>query len=212
MICDADQNTAEDMKRLEMTEAPSNGSTSGDEAVTVRAAAIRAAAIREVPKHGRLLKSARDGRILSAPMLWIFAISTPHGHGVLTTTGRKSGKERRNYVRAIRCHDKVYVVMLRPPALAIERPLAVSSWMWNIRRNPNIRLRLRRRTFAGVAREISDPIELRQAREAICETVHLVDYGECSLHLRGRPSRAKIKDLHGYWFDTGIPLVIELAV
>jgi len=50
MICDADQTTAEDMKRLKMTEAPNNGSTSGDEAVIVRAAAIRAAAIREVPK------------------------------------------------------------------------------------------------------------------------------------------------------------------
>ncbi|SEE87864.1 deazaflavin-dependent oxidoreductase, nitroreductase family [Rhodococcus jostii] len=194
-----------------MTEAPGNGSTSGDKAVTIRAEAIRAAAISEAPVHRRLLQSARGGRILSAIMLRVFTISTPHGHGVLTTTGRKSGRQRRNYVRAIRRHDKVYVVMLRPPALAIERPLAVSSWVWNIRGNPNIHLRLRRRTFAGVAREISDPTELRQAREAICETVHLVDYGECRLHLRGRPSRAKIKDLHGYWFDTGIPLVIELA-
>ncbi|NKY73851.1 hypothetical protein HGB39_21175 [Rhodococcus opacus] len=101
--------------------------------------------------------------------------------------------------------------MLRPPALAIERPLAVSFWVWNMRGNPNIRLRLRRRTCAGVAREISDPTELQQAREAICETVHLIDYGECRLHLRGRPSRTKIKDLHRYWFDTSIPLVIELA-
>jgi hypothetical protein len=38
----------------------------------------------------------------------------------------------------------------------------------------------------------------------------LNDYGECSLHLRGLPTRAKIKDLHRYWFDTGIPLVIDL--
>lgn len=194
-----------------MAETPSDGSTSGDNAVSVRAAAIRAAARSEAPKHGRLLESARDGRILSAVMLRVFAVSTPPGHGVLTTTGRRSGKQRRNYVRAIRRQDKVYVVMLRPPALALERPLAVSSWVWNIRSNPNVYVRLRRHTFAGVAREISDPIELQQAREAICETVHLIDYGECRLHLRGRPSRSKIKDLHRYWFDTGIPLVIELA-
>ncbi|MFF1552954.1 nitroreductase family deazaflavin-dependent oxidoreductase [Rhodococcus erythropolis] len=129
---------------------------------------------------------------------------------MLTTIGRRSGKLRRNYVRAIRHQDKVYVVMLRPPALAVERPLAVSSWVWNIRNNPHVRLRLRRRTFAGVARELVDPSELHHAREAICESVHLIDYGECALHLRGRPSRAKIKDLHRYWFDTGIPLVIEL--
>jgi len=24
------------------------------------------------------------------------------------------------------------------------------------------------------------------------------------------PTRAKIRELHGYWFDTGAPLVIEL--
>ena len=194
-----------------MAEAPSNGSTSGDKAVTVCAAAIRDAATSQAPKHRQLLQSAKGGRILSTMMLRVFAVSTPPGHGVLTTTGRKSGKQRRNYVRAIRRQDKVYVVMLRPPDLAIERPLTVSSWVWNIRGNPNVRLRLRRRTFVGVAREISDPTELQQARDAICETVHLVDFGECRLHLRGRPSRAKIKDLHRYWFDTGIPIVIELA-
>jgi len=64
-----------------MTEAPSNGSTSGDEAVTVRAEAIRAAAISAAPKHRRLLQSARGGRILSAITLRVFAIFTPPGHG-----------------------------------------------------------------------------------------------------------------------------------
>lgn len=175
------------------------------------AGATREAAIREAPKHKRLLRSARDGRVLSAMMLPFFAFSTPPGHGVLTTTGRKSGKPRRKLIRAIRRGNKVYVVMLRPPALAIKRPEAVSSWVWNIRTDPNVLLRLGRRTFAGVAREIDDPMELEQAREAICETVHLIDYGECDLHLRGLPTRAKIKALHRYWFETGIPLVIELS-
>jgi hypothetical protein len=44
----------------------------------------------------------------------------------------------------------------------------------------------------------------------LCNTVNLFDYGECDLHLRGLPTRAKINKLHGYWFDTGIPLVIDL--
>jgi hypothetical protein len=51
---------------------------------------------------------------------------------------------------------------------------------------------------------------LERARQAICETVNLSDYGECALHLRGRPTREKIKELHRYWFDTGIPIVVEL--
>ena len=83
--------------------------------------------------------------------------------------------------------------------------------MWNIRAEPNVHLRLGWTTHAAVAREIVDPAELERARDAICETVHLVDYGECALHLRGLPSRKKIKELHRYWFDTGIPVVVELG-
>lgn len=194
-----------------MAEAQPGGSPPSDATPVASAAAIQEAARREAPKHRRLLRSARDGRILSAIMRVVFAISVPEGHAVLTTTGRKSGKRRHNYVRAIRRRDSVYLVMLRPPALAIERPTAVAAWLWNIRANPNVRLRLGRRTVAGAARQISDPPELEQARAAICETIHLVDYGECALHLRGLPSQTKIRDLHEYWFDTGIPLVIELA-
>jgi hypothetical protein len=65
--------------------------------------------------------------------------------------------------------------------------------------------------LTGIARELTDPGELAEAREALSETVTLNDYAECRLHLRGLPTRSKIKDLHRYWFDTGIPLVIELA-
>jgi len=171
----------------------------------------RAAALREAPKHSRLLRSARDGRLLSAIMLPFYAIATAPGHGVLTTVGRRSGKQRRKCIRAIRRANTAYVVMLRPPAAAIKNPDAVAAWVLNIRANPNVRLKLGRRTCRGVAREITDPAELQAAREAICETVHLIDYGECDLHRRGRPTRAKIKQLHRYWFDTGVPIAIDLA-
>jgi len=97
-----------------------------------------------------------------------------------------------------------------PPELAISRPTAAAAWVWNIRANPNVRLRIRGGTFEGVARELKDLAEVEQAREAICETVNLFDYGECDVHLRGLPTRAKIEELHRYWFDTGIPLVVEL--
>ncbi len=106
--------------------------------------------------------------------------------------------------------DKAYLVQLRPPELAMSRPSATAGWLWNIRANPNVRLRIRGGTFPGVARELNEPAELEQAREALCETVNLFDYGECDVHLHGLPTRAKIKELHDYWFDTGIPLVVEL--
>jgi deazaflavin-dependent oxidoreductase (nitroreductase family) len=193
-----------------MAEATSHIAERHDEGEAARAARVRAAALAEAPKHKRLLRTARDGRILSALMLPFVLACPSAGYGVLTTTGRKTGKRRRKCLRMIRRGSKVYLVQLRPPELAIARPSAVSAWVWNTRANPNVTVRIRGGTFQGVARELTDLAELAEAREALCETVTLNDYGECSLHLRGRPTRAKIKELHRYWFDTGIPLVIDL--
>ena len=181
-----------------------------DSALEARAAAIREAAMREAPKHRRLLRSERDGRVLSAAMLPFLSFWAPPGYAVLATTGRKSGQRRRKCIRAIRKGDMVYIVQLRPPAVAVERPLATSAWVHNLRANPRVELHIGFRDYAGTARELVDPAELERAREAICETVHAVDYDECLLHLRGLPTRAKIRALHAYWFDTGIPLVVEL--
>jgi deazaflavin-dependent oxidoreductase (nitroreductase family) len=172
---------------------------------------VREAAAEHASKHRRLIRSARDGRVLSALMLpWVLAWPAS-GYGVMTTTGRKTGKARRRCIRVIRRGNKAYIVALRPPELAMIRPSVVAAWVWNIRSNPNVTLRIRGGTFAGLARELTDPVEVAEARAALCETVTLFDYGECALHLRGLPTRAKIKELHRYWFDTGIPLVIDLA-
>jgi deazaflavin-dependent oxidoreductase (nitroreductase family) len=181
-----------------------------DDGDPARLEQLRAAATAEVSKHSGLLSSARRGQILSAMMLPFFLVRPPVGFGVLTTIGRKTGKPRRKCIRVIRRGDVAYLVQLRPPQAALTRPTAVAGWVWNIRANPNVRLRMRGETFSGVAREISDPNERDQARTAICETVNLFDYGECDLHLSGLPTREKIKNLHRYWFDTGIPLAIDL--
>lgn len=178
---------------------------------TSEAARVREAAAAEAPKHTRLIRSAREGRVVSALTLLPILLLPPAAFGVITTTGRKTGKARRKCMRVVRRGDRAYLVQLRPPELAIARPTAVAAWVWNIRANPNVKLRIRGGTFAGVARELTDAGELAEAREALCETVTLVDYFECRLHLRGLPTRSKIKDMHRYWFDTGIPLVIELA-
>src|SRR5436189_2101201 len=76
--------------------------------------AIREAARDEAPKHRRLLRSDRDGRILSALMLPLLWPHAPKGFAVLATTGRRSGKTRRKCVRAIRRGNRVYIVGLRP--------------------------------------------------------------------------------------------------
>ena len=192
-----------------MSEATS--ATRRDEDDGAYLANVRDAAAEHAPKHRRLIRSARDGRLLSALMLPGLLAWPGSGYGVITTTGRKTGKPRRKCIRVIRRGNKAYIVQLRPPELAMTRPSAVSAWVWNIRSNPNVKLRIRGGTFAGVARELKEPAELAEARAAFCEKVTLSDYGECALHLRGLPTRAKIEELHRYWFDTGIPLVVDLV-
>jgi deazaflavin-dependent oxidoreductase (nitroreductase family) len=178
---------------------------------TSEAARVREAAATEAPKHTRLIRSARDGRVVNALTLLPILLLPPSTYGVITTTGRKTGKARRKCVRVVRRGDRAYLVQLRPPELAMTRPTAVAAWVWNIRANPNVKLRIRGGTFWGVARELTDAGELAEAREALCETVTLYDYGACRLHMRGLPTRSKIQDMHRYFFDTGIPLLIDLA-
>lgn len=144
-------------------------------------------------------------------MLFFFLLRPPTGFGVITTTGAKTGKPRRKCVRVIRVGDTAYLVALRPPAVAIANPSLVNAWVWNIRADPSVSLRIRGGTHSGVAREIADPAELGQARAALCDAVNPFDIGECVTHLRGRPTRAKIEELHAYWFDTGIPIAIDLG-
>jgi deazaflavin-dependent oxidoreductase (nitroreductase family) len=194
-----------------MTETTSTSPTRREGDDSSHLAQVREAASEHAPKHRRLIRSARDGRLLSALMLpFVLAWPGP-GYGVITTTGRKTGKARRKCIRVIRGGNKAYIVSLRPPEVAMVRPSVVAAWVWNIRSNPNVKLRIRGGTFAGLARELTDPVELAEARTAFCEKVNLMDYGEGALHLRGLPTHTKIQELHRYWFDTGIPLVVDLV-
>jgi deazaflavin-dependent oxidoreductase (nitroreductase family) len=149
--------------------------------------------------HNPFLRSATGGRILSALMLPRFMLRPPAGFGVLTTTGRKTGKVRRKCIRAVRDGDRVYIVSIRS-----------SAWLMNARANPHVRVRIRGGAFAAVAREPRDAGERRRAMEAYCGTVHRFDYMECLMWRRGRPTRAKIDELHRGWFREGTPLVLEL--
>jgi deazaflavin-dependent oxidoreductase (nitroreductase family) len=193
-----------------MTSTIQAGAFQHHEDDAARDAYVQDAATKHASKHARLLRSARDGRVLSAVMLPFFLIRPPSGYGVITTTGRKTGKTRRKCIRLIRRGDKAYLVQLRPPELARKSPSSTAGWVWNIRANPTVRLRIRGGTYAGLARELTEPAELKLARDALCDAVNLFDYGECDLHLRGLPTRAKIRELHRYWFDTGIPLAVDL--
>jgi deazaflavin-dependent oxidoreductase (nitroreductase family) len=156
-----------------------------------------------VPERQRnvLVRSTAGGRVLSALQLPFFAVLPPSGFGVMTTTGRRTGKTRRKCIRVIRDDNKAYIVSI---------PGVHAAWLKNARANPDVRLRIRGGNFRGIARELR-PAETRQARAAYCETVNPFDYAECTVHRRGLATRSKIKELHRDWFEGGIPMVIELS-
>jgi deazaflavin-dependent oxidoreductase (nitroreductase family) len=160
-------------------------------------------------KGNIFMQSARGGRTLSALMLPLFALRPPKGFGVLTTTGRRSGKARPKCIHVIRSSNTAYIVMIRPTKELVERNWA-SAWVLNIRAEPKVRMRMRGGTFAGVARELTDPAEIEKAADTYCAVVNPFDYIECTFHRSGRPTRAKIEELHRSWFENGIPLVVEL--
>ena len=153
-------------------------------------------------RGNRLVQTPSGGRILSAAMLPWFTLLPPKGCGVLTTTGRKTGKPRPRCVRAIRRDERVFVV-----AIGGEH----NRWLKNIRANPSVRLRIPGGTFNGVARELIDADERAEAMAAYCGDVNPFDYFENRAHRKGRPTRSKIVELHRTWFDGGVPLVIELG-
>jgi deazaflavin-dependent oxidoreductase (nitroreductase family) len=126
----------------------------------------------------------------------------PPGYGVLTTTGRRSGKRRQRCVRAIRRGEKAYIVAIKGNRTA---------WLKNVRANPQVRLRVRGGTFAGQARELRDAAEAETAADAYCERAGRFEYVECMMWRSGRPSRSKSVELHRNWFESGIPLVVELS-
>lgn len=176
---------------------------------SVSSPAERPSAASHVPERKRnpFVRSKTGGRILSASMLPAFLALPPRGWGVLTTTGRRSGKARRKCVRAVRSGSQVYIVSIRPSSA---RPTMTAAWVLNIRANPRVRLRMPGGTFAGVARELAEADETRGAEGVYCGTVNPFDYISCAIHRTGLPTRAKVKALHRSWFDKGVRLAIEL--
>jgi deazaflavin-dependent oxidoreductase (nitroreductase family) len=131
-----------------------------------------------------------------------FAVFPPKGYGVLTTIGRKSGKKRRRCIRVIQRGSRGYMVSIPGPDAA---------WIKNIRANPHVQLRARGGTFQAVAHAITDPDEMRDARDAFCRTVTAADFGAFLLHMRGAPTPRRIRGLLDRWFSVGIPLVVEIT-
>ncbi len=147
--------------------------------------------------------SVREKRIVTRALRALhrpwFSVWMPDGVAELTTTGRKSGKPRTTFVRAYRDAGSAYVV-----SITGERAL----WMKNIRANPEVRLRFRRVTLRGIARDALSDTERQAVNEAFCGRTRPFDYAENMFHRKGLPSRRKIVELHAAWLDGGVPIIV----
>jgi len=152
-------------------------------------------------RRNPLIKSPIGARLLSSSQLPIFAIRPPNGYGILTTTGRASGKSRRRCVRAPRSGGRAYVVAIRGSA--------VTAWAKNIKANPEVSLRLRGGRFPGRARELKQD-ERDEALRVYLEPRSFFERLEYRNWRPGRPTREGIDDLHRSWFERGTPFVVEL--
>lgn len=150
-------------------------------------------------KRNVLVNTPVGGRVLSALMLPWFMAWPPKAFGVLTTTGRKTGKRRRKCVRVIRKGATVYLVSIRP-----------TGWLQNLLANPRVLLRTRGGRGESVARVVGDGVERQQAIVAYAGTVTAFDYTENLVWRRGRPTRAKIEELHRTWCDVGTVVAVDL--
>ena len=127
---------------------------------------------------------------------------TPTGIALLTTVGRKSGKPRVRAIRAVRSGDTVYGVALLGTQCA---------WLYNIRANPGVRLKLGTTTFPATAHAITDPDERRRAFEIYHPIAGFYDYVDYANFLWSVPTKNAVLRAHDEWFDRGVPVVFELA-
>lgn len=129
-----------------------------------------------------------------------FAVWMPTGVAELTTTGRKSGKLRKTFVRAYLDGHRAYLV-----SITGERAL----WLKNIRANRKVTLRFRRTTLRGIARDPSNATERRAVGDAFCGNTHPFDYAENMFHRKGLPTRTKIIELHAAWLTGGVAIIVD---
>lgn len=139
------------------------------------------------------------GNITSPAMYRLLPV--PRGFALLNLVGRNSGKPRPRPVRALRDGDTLYAV-----ALGGER----SDWLKNARANPEITVKVGRKTRPATLREITDAAELGRATKLYVDTVVPYDYQDYPMVHWDFPTRRKIVEAHRRWIENGVLVAIDL--
>ncbi len=143
---------------------------------------------------------ARLSNVFMRPLFSLLPV--PPGFALLTVTGRRSGRLRQRPVRAVRHDNTLYAV-----AMLGER----SDWLRNVRREPQVSVKVGTGRYSGVAREIVDPAEWETAVELYVREVFPADYSDYASYHWGFPTRRKIQGAHRRWAAEGVMVAIDLA-
>jgi deazaflavin-dependent oxidoreductase (nitroreductase family) len=128
-------------------------------------------------------------------------LPTPKGLGLLTATGRTSGKRRQRAMRIVRDGDRAYAVALLG---------AKADWLKNVRRAPAVRVKLGGTTYDATAREVVAPDERQRFQEVYRPVAGWYDYFDYLTYVWGIPTRGKLLRVHDKWLAEGTPVVFEL--
>jgi deazaflavin-dependent oxidoreductase (nitroreductase family) len=128
-------------------------------------------------------------------------LPTPRGYAIITTTGRRSGKQRMRAMRAVRDGRQVYGV-----ALLGNR----TAWLANIQANPNVTIRLGTKTVAATARRVTDPDERARAANAYRPIAGWYDWFDYANFVWSIPTRTKLLAAHDRWFESGAVVAFDL--
>jgi len=142
---------------------------------------------------------ARLSNLFMRPLFRLLPV--PRGFALLTVTGRRSGRPRQRPVRAVRRDDRLYAV-----AMLGER----SDWLRNVRKEPQVEVKVGGSRYAGLAREVTDPSERREAIELYAREVFPADYSDYAAYHWGWPTRSKIEEAHRNWAGEGVMVAIDL--
>ena len=83
------------------------------------------------------------------------------------------------------------------------------DWLHNVRKQPNVKVKIGRRTENATARHVTDPIERNSAAELYVSEVFAYDYlNYLSVHW-GWPTRRKIIDALSRWLEDGVMVTFD---
>ena len=136
------------------------------------------------------------GNYLNRPLFRLLPV--PPGFALLTTTGRRSGRARRQPVRAVRLDGGVIIASIHGDR---------SDWYRNLLHNPRLSIKLGSRTLKGTARPPSGAAERREALRSYVQAHTFFDRIDYVALYWAVPIKTRLRRAHEEWARQGLVII-----